>query len=194
MFIKANILKKLMKEAFKANFLIIGRKEDDYYIQGVYWKFLCNKNFIPKTIYAQIIELAGEIPDEGECFCSGKGGNQMQINSMEIEIPGKAERVDMTDLVLEHKTGTEQRILQFENGFNVLINNMFAVAVKGKNYEEELGELPPEGPYCHIAHGVFWENNVMRFQAAFRQDDEHERMLKNMGTISLTEKDEISNG
>lgn len=76
MFVNPKILKRLMKEAFKANSLIIGRKEDNMFIQGQYWQFLCDRKFVNKTIYAEIIELAGEIPDEGECFCAGKGGNQ----------------------------------------------------------------------------------------------------------------------
>ena len=190
MFTNPKILKRLMKEAYKANYLIIGRKEDDYYIQGSYWKLLCNKNYIPKTIFAQIIELAGEIPDEGECFCSGKGGNQMQINPMEIVIPENAKKVDITDYILLSKTGVAQSLLQFPEGKIVLINNVFAAATRGKHYEEELGELPAEGPYCSLAHGVFWKNENMKFTVCFREDSEHAGSLEQMECIDLAYTEE----
>lgn len=185
MFTNPKILKKLMKDAFKANQLIIGRNKDDYYLQGSYWKLLCNKNYIPKTIFAQIIELAGEIPDEGECFCSGKGGNQMQLNPMVIEIPEGAVRVDITDYILMSTKGVAQRLLQLPNGKIVLINNVFVAAVRGKYYEEEIGELPPEEPRCSLAHGVFWKNENMKFTICFRIDEEHSGSLEQMECVAL---------
>lgn len=185
MFTNPKILKKLMKEAWKANFLIVGKKEGEYYIQGSYWKCICQKDYIPKTIFAQIVELAGEIPEEGECFCSGKSGNQMQINSMEVEIPEDAILVDSTDYILTSKTGVHQSILQFPTGKIALINNVFTVLTKGKHYEEELGEMPADGPYCSLAHGVFWKNENMRFAVCFREDEDHERSLRNIEKINL---------
>ena len=192
MFTNPKILKKLMKEAFKANFLIIGRKENDYYIQGSYWKLLCNKEYIPKTIYAQIIELAGEIPDDGECFCAGKDGNQMQVNSMKVEFPEEAQMVKVTDYILLSKRGVAQRLLQFDSGKVVLINNVFVALTTGKHFEEDLGERPAEGPYCHLAYGVLWKNENMKFSVCFREDEEHAESLTQMECIELGKLEEVN--
>ena len=191
MFVNPKILKRLMKEAFKANSLIIGRKEDDMFIQGQYWQFLCDRKFVQKTIYAEIIELSGEIPEEGECFCAGKNGNKMQVHSMEIPFPINAKEVAVTDFVLLHKTGVAQRIIQFQSGETVLINEKLLAATRGKHYEEEQGEHEALGPYCTLEHGVLWKNNTGKFRILFRQDDEHESVLKHLESVDLTEKDEV---
>ena len=186
MFVNPKILKKLMKEAFKANFLIIGRNEDNMYIQGQYWKLICKRNFVPKTIYAEIIELAGEIPEEGECFCAGKEGNQMQINSMTIDFPANARVAEVTDFILEAKSGTLQRLLQLASGKIALINEVFHAATKGAHYDEEQGETQAIGPYVDFGHGIFWKNNTGTLQACFRVDDEHEETLIEMENVNLT--------
>lgn len=190
MFVNPKILKRLMKEAFKANSLIIGRKEDNMFIQGQYWQFLCDRKFVNKTIYAEIIELAGEIPDEGECFCAGKGGNQMQVHSMEIPFPADAKEVAVTDFVLLHKTGVAQRILQFQSGKTVVISEKILAATRGKHYDEEQGEHQAFGPFCNLGHGVLWKNNTGKFRVLFRQDDEHENLLEQLACVDLTEKNE----
>ncbi len=186
MFVNPKELKKLMKEAHRINNLIIGCRDNLYYIQGSFWKVLCKKKFVPKTILAEIIELAGEIPGEGECFCSGKDGNQMQFNTMEIEIPEEAEEIEVTDYLLQSKHGVMQRLLQFPGTRNVyLINDRIVQMTKGKHYDEDQGETQPEGPYCSVEHGVFWKNDVMKFSVCFRVDDEHFETLQQMKMIRL---------
>ena len=133
MFVNPKELKKLMKEAHRINHLIIGCRDDLYYIQGFYWKVLCKKKFVPKTIQ-----------------------------------------------------GVMQRLLQFPGTRNVyLINDRIVQMTKGKHYDEDQGETPPEGPYCHEEHGVFWENDVMKFSACFRVDYEHFETLQQMNMIRL---------
>ena len=190
MFVNPKELKKLMKEAFKANYLIVGRREDVYYIQGVYWKVLCKKEFVPKEILGAVIELTGEIPGDGECYCAGKEGNQMELNPMEIVIPDQAEEVVITDFILKSKHGVLQRIIQFPGSMHVyLINNKFAEMVSEIYCDEKNGEFFTDDPVCSVDHGVFWENNVMKFQVLFREDLEHESTLMKMCIYPLWKKD-----
>lgn len=100
MFVNPKELKKLMQEAYKSNNLIVGNTGESYYLQGTYWKVLCKKGFITKTILAAIVELAGELPEEGECFCAGKDGNQMQVNPMKIEKDMDPTKVAVTNMVM----------------------------------------------------------------------------------------------
>ena len=186
MFVNPKELKKLMKEAFKAEFLIVGSRGNLYYIQGSYWKMLCEKRFVPKEILGLIVELTGEIPGDGECYCAGKSGNQMQLNPMEIEIPPEATEIEITDFVIIHRVGVAQRILQFPSSGNVyLINNKFAGMISARFIDAEHGELDPKCAMCSVDHGVFWENNVMKFTVCFREDDEHWRTLQQLKDVKL---------
>lgn len=194
MFVNTKELKKLMKEAFKAEFLIVGSREDMYYIQGSYWKMLCKKRFVPKEILGLIVELTGEIPGDGECYCAGKSGNQMQLNPMEIEIPPEATEIEITDFVVLHKLGVAQRILQFPSSGNVyLINNKFAGMISARFIDAEHGELDPECALCSVNHGVFWANNVMKFTVCFREDDEHWPALMQLKNVKLYYEGGIAN-
>ena len=194
MFVNPKELKKLMKEAFKADFLIVGSREDMYYIQGSYWKMLCKKRFVPKEILGLIVELTGEIPGDGECYCAGKSGNQMQLNPMEIEIPPEAAEIEITDFIVMHKLGTAQRILQFSGSGNVyLINNKFAGMISPRFIDAEHGELDPEYALCSVNHGVFWVNNVMKFTVCFRDDEEHWIALQQLKNVKLYYKGDIAN-
>ena len=194
MFVNPKELKKLMKEAFKAEFLIVGSRGNSYYIQGSYWKMLCEKRFVPKEILGLIVELTGEIPGDGECYCAGKSGNQMQLNPMEIEVPPEAAEIEITDFVVMHRVGVAQRILQFPSSGNVyLINNKFAGMISARFIDAEHGELDPECALCSVNHGVFWENNVMKFTVCFREDDEHWPTLVQLKNVKLYYEGGIAN-
>ena len=79
MFIKSAGFKKLIKEAYNHNGLRIGNDGKGIYICGGYWAIWVRKGHIPKKELAAIIELTGEMPDEGAGFKSGKGGNQYEM-------------------------------------------------------------------------------------------------------------------
>lgn len=189
MFVNPKELKKLMQEAYKASNLVVGNTGKDYYIQGLHWKVLCKKEFITKTILAAIIELAGEIPEEGECFCASKAGNQMQVNPMRIEKGDTPMFVEVTDFVLV-KNGTA-RILQSPTGQTFLINNNFINMTTGKSYDQENGEVEPKGPFIVGGCQAYWMNNVMEFITLLRGSAEHESVLEEMEMIDLTKKTEL---
>lgn len=193
MFLNPKILKKLMKEAYKRECLVIGKRDEQYYIQGGYWALICKKNFVPKTILAEIIELAGEIPEEGECFCAGKNGNQMQANPMVAKVPVGSLKIRITRLILESRRGVYQRVLQFEHTKEVLlVDNVFMSLVSKIHCEFEEGETEPNGPFCNVERGVFWENNVMTLQVLFRVDDENEAVLKQLEMANLMPDEKYS--
>lgn len=190
MFTNPRTLKRMMKEAFKAKNLIVGSRDGMIYMQGVYWKLLCKREYIPKTILAELIELTGEIPETGECYCAGKDGNQAQFNDMKVDIPETAKLIGVTDFILKGKTGVLQRILQFDSGEIYLINDKFIDMMRGKHYDIEKGETEPAGPYCDPAKGIFWRNEVMTFSTLFRVDDEHYSTLTSMETLELSYREE----
>ena len=185
MFLNPKELKRMMKEAFKASNLIVGNTGEAYYLQGTNWKVLCKKSFITKTIIAEIIELAGEIPEEGECFCAGKDGNQMQVNPMKIDTDVEMMKLEVTNFVLTENGAA--RILQSATGKILLINNKYINMTTGKHYDQENGETEPEGPYIFGGCQAYWKNNVMEIVTLLRGSEKHEHILEQMEMLDLTE-------
>lgn len=188
MFLKPQILKRLMKEAYKSSRLVIGNTGTEYFLQGESWRFICNKEYVPKTILAQIIELAGELPGRGECFSTDKNGNQMVLNLMEVAAPDDAEVIEVSDLILLGKFRIPQRVLQFKmTGRVYLVNDTYIQMIDQNECDFDNGETAPEEPYCHTDYGVFFKNNTMTFQILFRVDEVHEKLLDSLSKFRLTQ-------
>lgn len=186
MFVATNELKKIMKEAYKGSNLIVGSRDGMYYLQGAYWKVLCKKAFVPKTVLGALIELTGEIPEDGECFCAGPEGNEKQENPMTIEMYGQRENVEVTDYLVA-RGETLQRVLQTVGGKIYLINNKFTKMISTKHCDSENGETEPEAPEILNGYMGYWKNNVMEFTAVLRRDERHEYILEQLQMIDLME-------
>lgn len=78
MFIKSAGFKRLINEAYNNNGLRIGDDGNGIYICGGYWTIWVRKGYIPKKELAAIIELTGEMPEEGKGFMSTKGGESIR--------------------------------------------------------------------------------------------------------------------
>ena len=77
MFLNEKVLNNLMKQAYKSDGLVIAQNEDNWvYIAGRFWETEIKREYIPKQTLANIIALAGELPEPGERFRSDKQGNQ----------------------------------------------------------------------------------------------------------------------
>lgn len=188
MFLKLQILKKLMKEAFKHERLIVAQNEDTFYIGGRYWEVEIEKTYIQKTILAEMIELTGEIPLNGECFLAGKSGNQMQVWETEINPEGIDQELEVTDLILLTKSGLEQRVLQDPISKTViLLDNTFMNLIDKSQVDHARGEHPPIGPYYNQKREVLWYSNSGKVRLMHRKDDEHQNMLKDMEMLDLWE-------
>ncbi|MDD3416376.1 MAG: hypothetical protein PHY47_20630 [Lachnospiraceae bacterium] len=187
MFLNSNILKKLMKQAYKRG-LVIAQTEKRYYIAGGYWEMDVKKEFLPKTILAQIIELAGEVPDVGERFRATKDGNQIEFEMpIEVDARGFENDIEITQLILISK-GVHQRILQSpQTGDVKTVNNVFVEIADNTGIEKEKGEYRVEKPLYHDVKGILWANNVARLRAGFRYDEAHKRILEEITQIDITE-------
>lgn len=187
MFLKADILKKLMKEAYKRSGLAIANTGKRIYIAGSCWEVDILKERLPKTILAQIIELAGELPDAGTRFLSTKDGNQMEVGKTEeVVIDGSAVKLTVTKLIILTDLGAVQRVLQNPFGKIILINNLAVGMVSANIIDAEKGECEPLGPLYAHQKGVFWANNWVRFRYAERTvDNEEAELVKNLEGLKL---------
>lgn len=187
MFLSNGILKKLMKQAYKKG-LVVAQTEERVYLAGGYWEMDVRRDYLPKQILAQIIELAGELPEVGQRFSATKEGNQIEeFMTREVDTYEFKDSIEVTKLILIGKFDTAQRILQIPAGDVFIINNAFVEIADNANVEESRGEYAVTKPLYNAVKGILWQNNVARFHASWRIDEEHERLLSEITQIDLTE-------
>lgn len=190
MFLNNMILKRLMKEAYKNENMVVAQTEDRFYIGGAYWEMDVRKAFIPKQIMAQVIELAGEVPAQGKAFRATKDGNLAEDGLRnEVQTEGIEKTIDVTDIIIIGSLGTYQRVLQDREGKTYIVNNIFVDIADNNATEKERGEYNVTLPLYEETQGILWMNNVARFRAGWRIDEKHTSLLQEMSRLELTMSD-----
>lgn len=113
MFLNQKILSKLMKEACKGG-LTVARKEDWIHLAGRGWKTTIKESHMPNK--------TKEIEEE-EGFCWS-------------QVEGEMEELHVTSVILDGLLSRMQRVLQFEDGKIVTVNNMFVDIVDNTSIDE----------------------------------------------------------
>lgn len=188
MFLNEKVLNNLMKQAYKTDGLVVAQNEDNWvYIAGRFWEVEIKREYIPKQTLANIIALAGELPEPRERFRSDKQGNQYEMEMlMSIDIkPYTMGPLTITDTLQIGTAGTVQRYLQnTDTGMLYLLNQAF-INLREGSIDEEQGEYAPSGPF-YSKSGVLWQNNICRMTATFRHDKKNEKTLEALKGVDLT--------
>lgn len=192
MFLNNTILKRLMKEAYKTGRMTVAQTEERYFISGSYWEMDVRKAFMPKQILAQLIELAGEVPEQGKAFRATKEGNLEEDGlRQEVKTEGFTEPIDVTDIIVIGSQGTYQRVLHTRDGKTYIVNNVFVDIADNDAVDENAGEYRVTAPLYDAGKGIMWENNVARFRAGWRIDNRHKSLLSELSGIDLLMEDEL---
>ena len=193
MFITTQGFKKLIKRAYKTRDLHIANDGVGYTIAGGYWRIWIKHDWIPKKELAAIIELAGELPAEGQAFAVYEEGNQYEIEFPDekstIALALECETIlEITPLVLRYETGQQARVLQkADTGEIMLINDQFTDMITNKAIDHDKGESPAEGPFIHTAeYGIFYRSDTMAVRIAPRTDDRNIELLKYLEHFDIT--------
>ena len=190
MFINIKILKQLMKEAYKSG-LLIGQTEDEIYLSGKNWTANIKKKWMPKQIMAQIIELAGELPDVGKkkSYYRTNGNDYSEdIGEMEIEEEESLNAIaEVTDLILIDAFGTKNRLLQTNHRI-LVVNNVF-VEIADPQLVNAERESSIEGPILKD-YRIVWRTNMAQFSADLKEDVRHDRLLNELCMLDLSEDPE----
>lgn len=197
MFITTQGFKKLIKQAYKTGDLHIANDGLGYTIAGGYWRIWIKHDWIPKKELAAIIELAGELPAEGQAFTVYEEGNQYEIEFPDersaIEIALECETIlEITPLVLRYATGQQARILQrADTGEITLINDQFTDMITNKAIDYEKGEGSVSGPFIHHReYGIFYRSDTMAMRIMPRTDDKNIELLKYLEHFDITGEQE----
>ena len=179
-----------MKDEYKNARMVVAQTEERFYIGGGYWEMDVRKAFMPKQIMAQVIELAGEVPAQGEAFRATKDGNLPEDGLRnEVQTEGIEKTIDVTDIIIIGSLGTYQRVLQDREGKTYIVNNIFVDIADNNATEEERGEYNVTLPLYEETQGILWMNNVARFRAGWRFDEKHASLLQEMSRLELTMSD-----
>lgn len=166
MFLKSQILLKLMKRGYKKWGLNVGRHDNTLCLNCERWEVETDFSTVPKSIKAQIVEFCGELPESGEYATLSPGGSQELMPMPIIGEPlleGKM-KVYRTNLRL-----ADAFVLQPEDHDKmpaILIKEEYIELAEDGEPDYERGEIDVSGPYMDINDMsiYYWTNTtVVRF-------------------------------
>ena len=194
MFIKMKIFKGLIKRAYTGAGLIVGHLGEGILLADNHWVIWLEKECIPKKALAAIIELTGEIPEQGQVFRSTSAGNQIAIPENEtwnINKHWEDTKVKYTVSNIQYRASeqTTYRMLQEQNTREVkMINNIFVDGIDENEIDREI-ETRPKGPRAIDANSqvVYWKNEVCTLAAGLIMPKEEEQtsFLKLLENVEL---------
>lgn len=186
MFMKDADFKRLIKESWEANNLIVSQPGEYIYIQGLYWMMLVDPETMTNKAYAALIEMTREIPGEVP-FRAGKG----QANQYEFDQTLHYKRIcdmqraygtysdeEKTQMAYINKTGTLLRVMNANGEYKFLQESVLNLINTGAIDREK--ESAPGDPKDACGFHM-WNNYTMVFAVAPWQqseDEEQEYLLR----------------
>lgn len=190
MFLNKTKFKKMIKEAYNGGGLRVGRIYDGLVISNGTWISWTREGDIPNWLKAAVMELTGELPEEGDLFqASYTDGIQYQIKENPIyDLPG---RFRESHFVFTDTKVTREGIRFFQNNQDrgiIAVNEKFASLIDLKELQ---GENPPMGPVSATEKGdsLIYKNEesafcFMRLSVSNSQTME---VMNVLGSISFNE-------
>ncbi|MCM1159360.1 MAG: hypothetical protein NC300_11360 [Bacteroidales bacterium] len=79
MIFNKSVLKKLLKEAYKSGGVLVANRNGRIVLAGGWWAVTMKNRVFSNEARAAVVELAGELPAEGECWRVDSMGCQVEI-------------------------------------------------------------------------------------------------------------------
>lgn len=187
-----SVLKNMMKSAYRGAGLLVANKDGRIIIGGTYWRVSIDDYYFPNKAKAALVELIGQLPQQGESFRCTSSGNQM-------ELPGE-DLCEIVDTLDRHKAYEKTNILldvQLTNvrPYQSKIETIFLSDI----FDELLDGTPEEGEDATIIgpckrddneHRVFFMTQdciLEAWEIVFSKDgmrtDEYSKALDQMGIM-----------
>lgn len=175
MFVNENVLKRLIKAAWKGGGLHIEHTSEGWFaISGMYWSLEIDDQMLSNKVKAQIVELIGEIPEPGVACLYIKNTDP------QYEVPGATYRNRMAEY-----DNLKEKSYQFSNVY-LKAKNCNIVLLEGSGLRKvmipewaadlydadavEYDETKPEpGATDSRTAYVIWRNNVMSLMVLKRE-------------------------
>lgn len=159
MFIKESIFKKMAKQAWKNNMLVIIHADGVYHIELKWITLQVKREFMSNKIKASLIELIGELPAEGEGYKYGESSEPQQRLGLFEHIDAVSGDECNPTCVLINNNGNIYNVLQTKDS-KIMVNNGFMSLIDTSQINEAAGEYEPGKP-CLSDNHLTWINNVM---------------------------------
>lgn len=165
MFIKVPVFKKLLKQGFLSDQMKVKMDKSDLTVDCVHFAVWFEREHIPNKIKSAIVELAGEIPEEGEAFLAQKSGNQYEMNISALDVRSALLQTDKRYVqtpILYSDDYVAYRFLQMAGTTNmVVIADIFAQLLDPHELDFSEAEGPIQGPYgTENGTMFFWETDL----------------------------------
>ena len=166
MFIKVPIFKKLLKQAFAADRMKVKMDESGLTVDCSHFAVWFEREHIPNKIKSAIVELAGEIPEEGKAFLAQQSGNQYKMDSAVLDLQNLLRQTDkryvQTPIVYSDDYDT-YRFLQMAGkpGNIKLVADIFIQMLDPHELDHVAAEGTIQGPYS-METGMlfFWATDL----------------------------------
>ena len=166
MFLHMPTFKKLLKSAFRRDCLRIGNLNGGLLIHGGTFAVWLQNDMVPNKVKAAVMELAGELPAEGEFFKAAKDGNQYEIPEnpawdIHRGLKEANRRYVVTPIVLNDSRYDTFRFLQQAGAGPIrVIKEDFISLINLAEIDYNHGEDDPEGPYGREdGYQFFWSTD-----------------------------------
>lgn len=173
MFVDEAKLKAAMKTSWKGKGITLSRTGNLYTMLCDRFDLEIHKDFMTNKVKALIVELCGEIPEDGEGITFRKDcENQI---ALEVELPEAVggDEIRRTSVLFVNHGETLMRV--WKGSTCIAVPETLSFLTEGSL---ENGETEPEGPY--LAGGrVIWKNNTTKLMVhAATAKDEEKAMLE----------------
>lgn len=166
MFIKVPIFKKLLKQAFAADRMKVKMDESGLTVDCSHFAVWFEREHIPNKIKSAIVELAGEIPEEGKAFLAQKNGNQYEMDSAVLDMRNLLRQTDkryvQTPIVYSDDYDTYRFLQMAGKPDNIkLVADIFIQMLDPHELDHVAAEGTIQGPYS-METGMlfFWATDL----------------------------------
>lgn len=191
MFVKPKEMCKLIKNAYKTGGLVVMRNMGYYIIspKSLFWELQVVEDELHNKIKSCIVELAGELPEEGTGF---EIASDRAINrDVDMEEPYVAHPTNVraefvvTKLTIEEGYGFHRVIRNKKTGELTVVSELIQ-SVIDKTIDKS--EDPVEGPYISEYHSqrIMWSNVTGAFNIMLSSYQEDSDMAAVLGVLNKT--------
>lgn len=166
MFIKVPVFKKLLKRAFAANRMKVKMDESGLTVDCGHFAVWFEKEHIPNKIKSAIVELSGEIPEEGKAFLAQQSGNQYEMDSAVLDLQNLLRQTDkryvQTPIVYSDNYDTYCFLQMAGKPDNIkLVADIFIQLLDPHELDHAAAEGAIQGPYS-METGMlfFWATDL----------------------------------
>lgn len=200
MFINTSVFKKMLKEAYKTGGFTVGNDNGEIFVEGRSWVLRVDEEYFPNREKAAVVELAGELPAQGEVFsCKKDEVNQYTVPWKEVwDIGKKFDEIltefCKTDVILE-LFQDKCRVMQGKSTGRCIVLKEEYFGLIDVDQSDNAIETEIEGPRSADVDGsvLYWKNNIMSLAlcgVTVREGTESRLLLDYLGKMKLwKEKD-----